>query len=79
MNNHNLFYEMNSGNVPGSVLLTEKSSSNGALLEKTKFRGTLRAWEELETENKMRSIVYGIAIVINLSKGSLTYQSVNFG
>ena len=32
-------------------------------------------WEEPETENKMRSIVYGIAVVINLSKGSLTYRA----
>ena len=51
----------------------------GALLEKTKFSGTLRACEEPETENKMRSIFYGIAVVIKLSKGSLTYRSVNFG
>ena len=51
----------------------------GALLEKTKFSGTLRACEEPETENKMRSIFYGIAVVINLSKESLTRQSVNFG
>ena len=51
----------------------------GALLEKTKFRGTLRACDEPETENNMRSIFYGIAVVINLSKESLTRQSVNFG
>ena len=51
----------------------------GALLEKTKFSGTLRACEEPETENKMRSIFYGIAVVINLSNGSLTLWSVNFG
>ena len=50
----------------------------GALLEKTKFSGTLRACEEPETENKMRFIFYGIAVVIKLSKGSLTNQSVNF-
>ena len=50
----------------------------GALLEKTKFSGTLRACEQPETENKMRSIFYGIAVVIKLSKGSLTNQSVNF-
>ena len=51
----------------------------GALFEITKFSGTLRACEQPETENKMRSIFYGIAVVIKLSKGSLTYQSVNFG
>ena len=51
----------------------------GALLEKTKFRGTLRACEEPETEKKMRSIFYGIAVVIKLSKGSLICRSVNFG
>ena len=51
----------------------------GALLEKTKFNGTLRACEEPETENKMRSIFYGIAVVIKLSKGSLTCLSDNFG
>ena len=51
----------------------------GALPEIKKFSGTLRACEEPETENKMRSIVYGIAVVIELSKGSLTYRSVNFG
>ena len=50
----------------------------GALLEKTKLSGTLRACEEPETENKMRSIFYGIAVVIKLSKGSLTNRSVNF-
>ena len=49
----------------------------GALFEITKFSGTLRACEQPETENKMRSIFYGIAVVIKLSKGS--YQSVNFG
>ena len=27
----------------------------------------------------MRSIFYGIAVVIKLSSGSLTYRSVNFG
>ena len=48
----------------------------GALLEKTKFSGTLRACEEAEMESKMRSIFYGIAVVINLSKESLTRQSV---
>ena len=36
----------------------------GDLLEKTKFSGTLRGCEEPETENKMRSIFYGIAVVI---------------
>ena len=51
----------------------------GALFEITKFSGTLRACEEPETENKMRSIVYGIAVVIKFSSGSLTYRSVNFG
>ena len=51
----------------------------GALPEIKKFSGTLRACEEPETENKMRSIVYSIAVVIRLSKGSLTYRSVNFG
>ena len=51
----------------------------GALFEITKFSGTLRACEQPETENKMRSIFYGIAVVINLSKESLTRQSVNFG
>ena len=51
----------------------------GALPEKTKLSGTLRACEEPETENKMRSIFYGIAVVIKLSKGSLTYQSVKEG
>ena len=51
----------------------------GALFEITKFSGTLRACEEPETENKMRSIFYGIAVVIKLSSGSLTYRSVNFG
>ena len=51
----------------------------GALLEKTKFSGTLRACEEPETENKMRSIFYGIAVVIKLSKGSLTNRFVDFG
>ena len=45
----------------------------GALLEKTKFSGKLRACEEPEP------IFYGIAVVIKLSKGSLTYRSVNFG
>ena len=45
----------------------------GALLEKTKFSGTLRACEEPEP------IFYGIAVVIKLSKGSLNYRSVNFG
>ena len=71
---------MNSGNFPSSVLSTEKKTEvMGALLEKTKFSGTLRACEEPETENKMRSIVYGIAVVIKLSSGSLTYRSVNFG
>ena len=49
----------------------------GALLEKTKLSGTLRACEEPDTENKMRSIFYGSAVVINLSKESLTRQSVN--
>ena len=51
----------------------------GDLLEKTKFGGTLRGCEEPETENKMRSIFYGSAVVIKLSRGSLTYRSVNFG
>ena len=51
----------------------------GALFEIIKFSGMLRACEEPETENKMRSIFYGIAVVINLSKESLTRQSVNFG
>ena len=51
----------------------------GALFEITKLSGTLRACGEPETENKMRSIFYGIAVVINLSKESLTRQSVNFG
>ena len=51
----------------------------GALFEITKFSGTLRACEQPETENKMRSIFYGIAVVIKLSKGSLTYRSVHFG
>ena len=51
----------------------------GALLEKTKFSGTLRACEQPETENKMRSIFYGIAVVIKLSKGSLTNRFVDFG
>ena len=54
----------------------------GALFEITKFSGTLRACEQPETENKMRSIfygIYGIAVVIKLSKGSLTYRSVHFG
>ena len=51
----------------------------GALPEITKFSGTLRACEQPETENKMRSIFYGIAVVIKLSSGSLTYRSVNFG
>ena len=50
----------------------------GALLEITKFSGTLRACEQPETENKMRSIFYGIAVVIKLSSGSLSYRSVNF-
>ena len=51
----------------------------GALPEITKFSGTLKACEKPETENNMRSIVYGIAVVIKLSSGSLTYRSVNFG
>ena len=51
----------------------------GGLFEKTKFSATLRACEEPETENKMRSIFYGSAVVIKLSRGSLTYRSVNFG
>ena len=51
----------------------------GALFEITKLSGTLRACGEPETENKMRSIFYGIAVVIKLPKGSLTYRSVNFG
>ena len=51
----------------------------GDLLEKTKFSGTVRGCEEPETENKMRSIFYGSAVVIKLSRGSLTYRSVNFG
>ena len=51
----------------------------GALLELTKFSGTLRACEQPETENKMRSIFYGIAVVIKLSSGSLTYRSVGIG
>ena len=36
----------------------------GALFEIIKFSGMLRACEEPETENKMRSIFYGIAVVI---------------
>ena len=72
--------KLNQGNVPSLALLTEKTTEvMGALLQKTKFRGTLRACEEPETENKMRSIFYGIAVVIKLSKGSLTRWSVNFG
>ena len=51
----------------------------GSLPEITKFSDTLETCEEPETENKMRSIVYGIAVVIKLSSGSLTYRSVNFG
>ena len=51
----------------------------GSLPEITKFSDTLKTCEEPETENKMRSIVYGIAVVIKLSSGSLTYQSVPKG
>ena len=51
----------------------------GALFEITKFSGTLRACGQPETENKKRSIFYGIALVIKLSSGSLSYRSVNFG
>ena len=50
-----------------------------SLPEITKLSDTLKTCEEPETENKMRSIVYGIAVVIKLSSGSLTYRSVNFG
>ena len=78
MNNHNPFCEMNSGNFPSSVLSTEKKNrSNGSSPLKNKIQW-LRACEEPETENKMRSIIYGIAVVIKLSSGSLTYRSVNF-
>ena len=51
----------------------------GALLEKTKFSGTLGVLRNQKRKNKMRSIFYGIAVVIKLSMGSLTYRSVNFG
>ena len=47
------------------MLLTEKKAEvMGALFEIIKFSGMLRACEEPETENKMRSIFYGIAVVI---------------
>ena len=59
------------------TLNRKKAEVMRALLEKTKFNGTLRACEEPETENKMRSIFYGIAVVIKLSKGSLTCRSDN--
>ena len=65
--------KLNQGNVPSLVLLTEKKTEvMGALLEKTKFSGTLRACEEPEMESKMRSIFYGIAVVINLSNAPFT-------
>ena len=51
----------------------------GALLEKTKFSGTLGVLRNQKRKNEMRSIFYGIAVVIKLSMGSLTYRSVNFG